>query len=180
MIGSLEAYRQLILAESESRGVLIYANGTEYQALREEPNVIPVTPAVHYLNLETMDAKMGPRYPVYMISEDYGGRGFNFRAMHNPLGITMLVLSSFPDQISMTQTLFRVGRFGDNCRRIRDTKFTEIDEDVNAKRKGAIEALLIKVRSAKAKAAKNGKAAPRSPAEFQDQRLTNAQYLAKE
>ena len=122
-IGGLEAYRTLILQESEKCGVLIYTQGSEYEALAQEDNVIKVTAQTSYLTLETMNAKIGPRYPVLIINDEYGGRGLNFRAEGHPHGITMLILGTFPDRISRHQTLWRVGRYGDKCTRIRDTKF---------------------------------------------------------
>ena len=68
------------MKESEKCGVLIYATGNEYESLCEEPNVTPVTAQTNYLLLETMDTKVGARYPVYIINDVYGGRGLNFRA----------------------------------------------------------------------------------------------------
>jgi len=79
-IGGLEEYRTLIHKEREKCGVLIYATGKEFEALKEEDGVIHVTPQVPYLTLETMDAKLGAYYPVFLINEEYGGRGLNFRA----------------------------------------------------------------------------------------------------
>ena len=61
-----------------------------------------VTEETNYLLLETMDARVGPRFPVYIINDDYGGRGLNFRAAYNPLGITLLILGTFPDKIART------------------------------------------------------------------------------
>ena len=72
-IGGLEAYRTLIQKEREKCGVLIYATGQEFEALKEEDGVIHVTPQVPYLALETMDAKIGAFYPAFLINEEYGG-----------------------------------------------------------------------------------------------------------
>ena len=101
-IGSLEAYRTLILKESEKCGVLIYANGKEYESLKEESNVIPFTSEKSHLSIEIMDVKVDSRYPVYLINKDYGCRGFNFRAEKSKHGITMLILGTFPDRITAT------------------------------------------------------------------------------
>ena len=57
-----------------------YANGAQYEMLKEEPNVKPVTDETPHLALEQMDVKHGYRYPVFMISNKYGSRGANFRA----------------------------------------------------------------------------------------------------
>ena len=51
----------------------------------------------------------------------------------------------------------RVGRFGDKCKRIQDTKFAEIDEEKDAQRKGNIEKTLKKIIADKAKALNKGK-----------------------
>ena len=83
-----------------------------------------------------MDVKHGNSYPIYMIDDKYGGRGLNFRAQTSNHGITMLIFGSFPDQISRSQALLRVGRFGDNCKRIQDSTFPEIDLVKNAQLKG--------------------------------------------
>jgi hypothetical protein len=91
-----------------------------------------------------------------MINEDYGGRGLNFRAANNPRGITMLILGTFPYSRARTQTLFRVGRFGDKCKRIQDTRFADLDEGKNAEYKGKITKALAKMQKDKAKAHKNG------------------------
>ena len=98
--------------------MLIYANGTEYETLAQEDNISPVTSETPYVALETMDAKWGHRYPVYLINDAYGGRGLNFRAASSSHGITMLILGTFPDRTTRHQALMRVGRFGDKCCRI--------------------------------------------------------------
>ena len=72
------------------------------------------------------------------------------------MGITMLILGSFPDRIAEIQTIFRVGRFGDKCTRIRERKFPAINEAENAKRKGLIDGILHKIMEKKAKALKEG------------------------
>ena len=45
----------------------------------------------------------------------------------------------------------RVGRFGDKCKRIHDSKFPEINEEKDAQRKGKVEKTLKKVIADKAK-----------------------------
>ena len=80
----------------------------------------------------------------------------------------MLILSSFPDRISCIQVLNRVGRFGDKCVRIRDTTFEEIDGEENARRKGELEALMIKIVALKAKINNAGEGLQPSRAQFED------------
>jgi hypothetical protein len=176
---SLEEYRSLILKESELCGVLIYANGTEYASLSEEDIVTPVTSELDLLRIETMDAKVGPRFPVFMINEEYGGRGLNFRAQTSPLGITMLIIGSFPCSRARTQTLFRVGRFGDKCRRIKIAAFDDLDEAKNAEYKGRIAKALKKIQTDRVKACQKGNIIMGSPTEFADKHMSNAAFLLK-
>jgi len=64
-----------------------------------------VKESTNYKALETMDCKSGLYYPVFMINDQYGGRGLNFRAQNNPHGITLLILGSFLDKKTMKQVL---------------------------------------------------------------------------
>ena len=68
-MNGLDEYRTLINKEREKCGVLIYATGKEFAALSEEDGVIPVTPEIPYEMLETMDAKIGHFYPVFIIND---------------------------------------------------------------------------------------------------------------
>ena len=122
-LGTIDRFRTFILHESDKCGVLVYANGREYEQLKLEENITPVDEVDSYLPFETMDAPHGPRYPVFLISEEFGNRGLNFRAASNPLGITLLILGKFPDPTTRLQTLKRVGRFTDKCSRVQDTTF---------------------------------------------------------
>lgn len=145
----------------------------------EEDNVIPIKLETNLLAIETMDAKLGFRFPVFIINEEYGGRGLNFRAVNSQFGITMLIIGSFPYSRARTQTLFRVGRFGDKCKRIRASEFPEIDSTKNAEYKGSIEKALNKIHAAKVKDCKNGKIPFGSPTEFKDNHLSNQAFLLK-
>ena len=173
----LDEYRTIINNERKKNGVLIYATGKEFAALSEEEGVIPVTAETPYETLETMDAKLGYFFPVFIINDEYGGRGLNFRAQSNPHGITMLILGTFSDRIARHQTLWRVGRFGDPCTRIRDTNFPEVDAKKEAVRKGKLEGAIAKVMKDKAKMANLGRTPNRSLLEFQDNHRTNQQFL---
>ena len=105
--------------------MLVYANGAEFECLKQEDNIVEVTEDTDHKLFKTMDAKLGPRYPVYLISDRYGAIGLDFRAASNPLGITLLIAGSFPNTMARTQCLKRVGRFTDNCTRVQDTTFPE-------------------------------------------------------
>ena len=49
--------------------MLIYTTGKEFEALSEEDGVIKVTAQTPYETLETMDAKLGHFYPVFLIND---------------------------------------------------------------------------------------------------------------
>jgi hypothetical protein len=87
-----EAYRWY-----ETRAVLIYANGELNDTLTDQnlvPRVTPDTPAV---DLRSLDVKKNDTYPIYLINEEYGIRGIDYRAEKNPNGICMLICSEFSD-----------------------------------------------------------------------------------
>ena len=91
----------------------------------------------------------------------------------------MLILGTFPDRIARHQTLWRVGRFGDACTRIRDTNFLEVDDKKEADRKGKLERAVEKVLLDKARAANLGKTPTQSVTKFCDKHLTNQQFLSE-
>ena len=74
-----------------------------------------------------MDKKSALCYPVYLISEQYGIRGLDFRAPNNKAGICMIICSAFSKKRARNQALMRVGRFGDACYRIQDSTVEDID-----------------------------------------------------
>ena len=115
-LGTIDNFRKWILEESEKCGVLVYANDKEHAALTREPGVITVTEDMDHRNIQTMDAKIGPRFPVYLINKEYGGLALDFRAVNN--SITLLIAGSFPDPTSRLQCLKRVGRYTDKCTRV--------------------------------------------------------------
>jgi len=126
-----------------------------------------------------MDCKHGPYYPVFMINDQYGGRGLNFRAQNNPHGITLLILGPFLDEKTMKQVLQRVGRWNDKCFRVRDCTCELFDAQKNAERKGEIEKFLTKLREQKFKRGLMGDIKVNSQAQFQDGRLSSGDYLKK-
>ena len=108
-----------------------------------------------------------------MINDQYGARGHNFRAQRNSFGITMLILGAFPDERTRRQTLFRVGRFGDNCKRIQDSKFADVDLVKNAERKGQIEKAMTMLVADRVKKCNAGRILCGSAAEFKGKYLSN-------
>ena len=103
------------------RGVVIYAEGKLYDELKATGQVTAVTAETSHEDLRKMDQKTAGRYPVYMINEDYGTRGLDFRARHIDHGIAQFLCSPFSNYRTRHQCLMRVGRFGDDCTRIQDT-----------------------------------------------------------
>ena len=73
-------------------------------------------------------------YPVYLINDDYGIRGLDYRAENNHFGICMLICSPFPDKRTRIQALRRIRRYNDggnyvknnHCDDIDKTKFVEL------------------------------------------------------
>ena len=57
----------------------------------------------------------------------------------------MVILGMFPDRRTRDQTLFRVGRFGDACKRIQDSTIAPIDLEKLAKYKGLISKTLATI-----------------------------------
>lgn len=84
---------------------------------------MPVTEETATTQLENMQEKIEGYYPVFMMTFEKGDRGENYRAPGHALGIALLILATFPDARTRIQTLWRVGRYKDECVRIQDTTF---------------------------------------------------------
>ena len=80
-----------------TRAVLIYANGDLHDILADEYKVTQVTSDTPEADLRSMDKSKDGLYPVYLISEEYGIRGLDYRAEKNSFGICMIICSSFSD-----------------------------------------------------------------------------------
>ena len=87
-----EAYRWM-----DSRAVLIYANGEWNDIIARDYLVTRVTPDTPAADLRSLDEKKKGNYPLYLINEEYGIRGLDYRAERNPNGICMLICSEFSD-----------------------------------------------------------------------------------
>ena len=98
--------------------VLIYATGDEYTQLSSIEYVKLVTNETETDQLENMQEKKEGFYPVFMMTLEMGDRGENYRASGHPLGIALLIASTFPDSRTRIQTLWRVERFNDKGLRI--------------------------------------------------------------
>ena len=80
-----------------TKAVLIYANGELNDILANEWMVPQVTPDTLAADLRSMDEKKNDTYPIYLINEEYGIRGIDYRAEKNPFGICMIICSEFSD-----------------------------------------------------------------------------------
>ena len=101
-----------------------------------------------------MDEKSQNRYPVYMINEEYGIRGLDFRAIACDFGAAQFICSPFSNLRNRHQCLMRVGRFGDDCIRIQDTAVEDVDEIQMQKYRGDLLKdleYILKMQSAKPK-----------------------------
>jgi len=80
--------------------------------------VQPITQETDQGCLEKMNEKKEGFYPVYIMTLEMGDRGENYRAPDHPLGIALLIASTFPDARTRIQTLWRVERYNDKAWRI--------------------------------------------------------------
>ena len=83
-----------------SRGVLVYANDPYYSELINDHNLTKVDQNTPDADLRSMDKQTGGLFPVFVINENYGTRGLDYRAPGNPLGIMMIICSPFSDRRS--------------------------------------------------------------------------------
>ena len=79
----------------DTRAVLIYANGDLNDKLADEHKVTRVTKDTPEADLRSMDVSKQGYYPVYLISEEYGIRGLDYRAEKNLFGICMIICGPF-------------------------------------------------------------------------------------
>ena len=75
-----------------------------------------------------MDKVKDGIYPVYLISEEYGSRGLDYRAQGNELGICMLICSSPSNKRSRLQTMKRICRYSDKGKYIQGKDVPDIDK----------------------------------------------------
>ena len=98
--------------------MLIYAVNVNADMMRTIPNVKEVTVATDHKELAEMDKKDKGRYPIWLMTDQFGTRGHDYRAPKSKLGICLVIASMFPDRRSRVQALLRVGRHTDNCVRV--------------------------------------------------------------
>ena len=63
--------------------------------------------------LRSLDKNKEGIYPIFLISDEYGIRGIDYRAPNNPLGICMLICSPFPNKRTRIQAMKRICRYTD-------------------------------------------------------------------
>ena len=66
---------------------------------------------------------------MYLLDDDYGIRGIDFRAPNNPHGICMLICSAWRDTRTRVQGLKRICRFSDNGMYIQAHGVKDIDRE---------------------------------------------------
>ena len=122
----------------DSRAVLIYANGDLHDTLAKDYLVTRVTPDTPAADLRSMDEKKNGNYPIYLISEEYGIRGLDYRAAKNPHGICMIICSEFSDSRTRLQALKRIRRYTDAGNYVKNSKVPDIDQTKFVELKGRI------------------------------------------
>jgi len=83
--------------------------------------------------------KEGALHDVYLVNDEYGMRGVDYRSPFPSAGICLIIGAKFGDKREEIQGLCRVGRMGDKCWRIFDTDLGDsIDSKENAARKARL------------------------------------------
>ena len=104
------AVMNLVREQRKTRGIVIYAKKPLFDKLKTFDEVTTVTYNLDDGLLQNLDRKGEDGYPVYLVSDEYGIRGLDFRAPKNPLGISEVICSPFKDKRTRFQGLMRVGR----------------------------------------------------------------------
>ena len=144
-LSSIEKIMEQVEKRRKDQAVLIFATDELYDKLLDEDYVKPVNDDTPNEELRSMDKKVDGVYPVYLINEENGMRGIDYRSANNRLGICMLIVSPFSDRRSRIQGLNRVGRYTDACYRIQNEKALHIDEYKSVANKAKIAAALKKI-----------------------------------
>ena len=118
---------ETINKERETRSVLVYSCGDVMQDLELQADFKKVNADTSDSDLRNLGQKKNNIYPVYLIDRTYGIRGIDYKAPGNPLGICLVVLSPCNTDREWMQLLFRVGRYGEDCYRIVNSKMDRID-----------------------------------------------------
>ena len=90
----------LVNSYRTSRGVLVYVNEPCSTELVNVHKLVKVDKHTPDAALRNMDKQKEGLYPVFVVNENYGTRGLDYRAPNNPLGILMIICSAFPDKRS--------------------------------------------------------------------------------
>ena len=118
--------------------MLVYATGPLYDKLVSDYGLKKVTVDTSDEDLRKMDERDGDFYPVYIINDEYGIRGLDYRAANNVHGICMIICSSFSDMRTRIQALRRIMRYSDKGMYIQNCEVDEIDIMKQAEIKGKI------------------------------------------
>ena len=129
---------KLVKQYQDSRAILIYANDPINSELANEPNITKVTKDTSDADLRSMDVQKGGVYPVYLINEDYGIRGLDYRAPGNIHGICMIIAGQFSAPRTRLQALRRICRYGDAGMYVQNDEEEPINKDKFVALKGRI------------------------------------------
>ena len=122
---------KVVIQKRFTQGILIYAVGKLFEELKKKDGLTVVEGALGHKVLTQMDTRISQDpsytqvYPIYLANDKYGMRGLDYRAKKNPHGVYLLVCSPFSNYMNRKQGLMRVGRYGDNCHRIVNSKMDE-------------------------------------------------------
>ena len=90
---SAEDVMKVVGEHQDTRAILIYANDPIYSELADKHKIKKVTRETPDADLRSMDVSKDGLYPVYLVNEDYGIRGLDYRAPKNQSGILMILVS---------------------------------------------------------------------------------------
>ena len=152
----------------ETRAVLIYANEPLISILEKDHFLKRVTIETPDSDLRSMDVRKNGSYPIYLISEDYGIRGLDYRAPSNPFGICMIICDPFPDWRTRLQALKRIKRYKDQGNYVQNDLAKDIDQSKFVAHKAKIAKAEVEVRSILEKSQKP-EAKPESQAQKEEQ-----------
>jgi hypothetical protein len=106
--------------------------------MRSIPNIKEVTPYTDHKELAQLDKKDAGKFQIWLMTDEHGARGHDYRAPMCAKGICLVIASAFPDRRSRVQGLLRVGRHKDKCVRVQVRAAPEIDAKKLGERKAKL------------------------------------------
>lgn len=126
---SISAKAELILKQAETGPVLVYCNKDLTDALKAlDCSTLIVTDDSETKDLEELDKILdNGKYRVLAAVEEIVMRGFDYRS--RDCQMSLVVARSFSNDREAIQGLGRVGRWGDQCKRIRFSDVPFVDQE---------------------------------------------------